>query len=130
MTAFDNVSSIDAKAKIDPKIGPIHGVQPKPKATPITYGKRIFLDSFASNLFSKFKYEILIIPINWREKITIIIPAKILNISEFCKSACPKKDADAPKITNTVENPRQNKTNGKIFVCFLFKISCSDWPEI
>ena len=130
MTAFDNVSSIDAKAKIDPKIGPIHGVQPKPKATPITYGKRIFLDSFASNLFSKFKYEILIIPINWREKITIIIPAKILNISEFCKSACPKKDADAPKITNTVEKPRQNKINGKIFVCFLFKISCRDWPEI
>ena len=40
--ALDNVSSIEAKAKIDPKIGPIHGVQPKPKASPITYGNRIF----------------------------------------------------------------------------------------
>ena len=118
MTAFDNVSSIDAKAKIDPKIGPMHGVQPKPKATPITYGNKIFLDSFASNLFSKFKYGILIIPINCREKITITIPAKILNNSEFCKSACPKKDADAPKITNTVEKPIQNKINGKKFIFF------------
>ena len=54
MTALVKVSSIDAKAKIEPKIGPIHGVQPKPKATPITYGKRIFLDSFASNLFSNY----------------------------------------------------------------------------
>ena len=55
MTALVKVSSIDAKAKIEPKIGPIHGVQPKPKATPITYGKRIFLYPLASNLFSKFK---------------------------------------------------------------------------
>ena len=38
ITALDKVSSIDAKAKIEPKIGPIHGVHPKPKATPITYG--------------------------------------------------------------------------------------------
>ena len=29
---------MEAKAKIEPKIGPMHGVQPKPKATPITYG--------------------------------------------------------------------------------------------
>ena len=33
MTALVKVSSIDAKAKIEPKIGPMHGVQPKPKAT-------------------------------------------------------------------------------------------------
>ena len=130
MTALVKVSSIDAKAKIEPKIGPIHGVQPKPKATPITYGKRIFLDSFASNLFSKFKYGILIIPINWREKIIITIPAEILNTSEFCNRACPKTDADAPKITNTVENPKQNKINGKKLILFWFKISCNDWPEI
>ena len=53
--ALDNVSSIDANAKIDPKIGPIQGVQPNPKAKPITYGNKIFWDFFASNLFSKFK---------------------------------------------------------------------------
>ena len=46
------------------------------------------------------------------------IPAKILNTSEFCKSACPKNDTDAPKITNIVENPKQNKINGKKFIFF------------
>ena len=29
------LSSVDAIARIDPRIGPIHGVQPKPKAIPI-----------------------------------------------------------------------------------------------
>ena len=43
----------------------------------------------------------------------ITIPAEILNTSEFCSNACPKNDADAPKRTNTVENPKQNKINGK-----------------
>ena len=70
------------------------------------------------------------IPNNWNENITIIIPATILKNSEFCKSACPKKDADAPNNTNTVENPKQNKTKGKKFVFFDSKISWSDWPEI
>ena len=36
-----------ARAKIEPKMGPIHGVHPKPKAAPITMGLYIFL------LFSK-----------------------------------------------------------------------------
>ena len=31
--------SNDAKTKIDPKIGPIHGVQPKPNAAPTIVGK-------------------------------------------------------------------------------------------
>ena len=56
----------------------------------------------------------------------ITIPAEILNTSEFCNNACPKKDADAPKRTKTVENPRQNKINGKKFISFLFSISCRD----
>jgi len=33
--AFPKVSSIAANARIDPKIGPIHGVHPNPKAKPI-----------------------------------------------------------------------------------------------
>ena len=70
------------------------------------------------------------IPINWREKIIIIIPAAILKISEFCKSVWPKNDADAPKRTKTVEKPKQNKINGKKFISFLFSISCKDWPDI
>ena len=60
----------------------------------------------------------------------IIIPAVILKISEFCKSVWPKKEAEAPKIINTVEKPKQNKIKGKIFILFDFKISCNDWPEI
>ena len=32
--AFPKVSSIAANARIDPKIGPIHGVHPKPNAIP------------------------------------------------------------------------------------------------
>ena len=51
-------------------------------------------------------------PINWSEKIIIIIPAIILRISEFCKSAWPKKEAEAPKIVNTLEKPKQNRTRG------------------
>ena len=112
------VSSIDAKASIDPSMGPIQGVHPKPKARPIIYGKKIFLDFLASNLFSKFRYGMFIIPINCSEKITIIIPAKILNISEFCKNNFPNKEAEAPKIMKTVEKPKQNKINGKIFIFF------------
>ena len=115
---------------MEPKIGPIHGVHPKPNARPITYGNKIFLDSLASNLFSKFRYEILIIPNNWNENIIIIIPAIILKTSEFCKSAWPKKDAEAPNNTNTVENPKQNRTRGKKFVCFDSNISWSDCPEM
>ena len=33
--ALISVSSMAAKVKIDPKIGPIQGVQPNPKASPI-----------------------------------------------------------------------------------------------
>ena len=127
--ALAKVSSIEASAKIEPNIGPIHGVHPKPKARPIIYGKKTFLDSLASNLFSKFKYGIFIIPINWNENITIITPANTLSISEFCKNSWPNKDADAPKIIKTVEKPQQNKIKGKGFIFFDLITSWSDWPE-
>ena len=38
-TPWLTVFSIAAKVKIDPKIGPIHGVQPNPKAAPTSNGK-------------------------------------------------------------------------------------------
>ena len=65
-----------------------------------------------------------------KRKTIITIPATILNISEFCKSVCPKKDAEAPKIINTVEKPKQNKIKGKKFIFLETKISFNDWPEI
>ena len=60
----------------------------------------------------------------------MITPANILRISEFCRRAWPKKDAEAPKIIKTVEKPRQNKIKGKKFIFFEFDISWIDWPEI
>ena len=54
----------------------------------------------------------------------------ILKTSEFCKNIWPKKDAEAPKIINTVEKPRQNKINGKKFIFLEIKRSWRDWPEI
>ena len=112
-----------------PSIGPIQGVHPNPNARPIMYGKNIFFDPLASNLFSKFRYGMFITPISWSEKITIIIPAKILNISEFCKNNLPNKEAEAPKIIKTVEKPKQNKINGKIFIFFEFITCWSGWPD-
>ncbi len=69
-------------------------------------------------------------PSSCRENTIIIIPAITLNVSEFWRSVWPKIEAEAPKITNTVEKPKQNKINGKKFVFFEFKISCKDWPDI
>ena len=81
----------------------------------------MFCDFFASNLFSKLRYSMLISPINCKEKIIITIPAIILKVSEFCKSVWPKKDADAPKIINTVEKPEQNKIKGNMFIFLILK---------
>ena len=69
-------------------------------------------------------------PINWSEKIIIITPAIILKNSEFCKSAFPKKDAEAPKIINTLEKPKQNRTRGNKFIFLESNMFCKDWPEI
>lgn len=126
MTDLNNVSSTEAKAKMDPKIGPMQGVHPNPKAKPITYGNKTFLDFFTSNLFSKFKKLILIIPINCKDKIIIIIPATILKISEFCKKICPIKETVAPRIIKTVEKPRQNSKRGVKFIFLFSKISFND----
>ena len=40
--ALYKFSSVEAIASIDPRIGPIHGVHPKAKATPIINGKKKF----------------------------------------------------------------------------------------
>ena len=58
------------------------------------------------------------------------MPAIILKTSEFCKSVFPKKDAEAPKITNTLEKPKQNKIKEKTFIFLDSKIFCKDWPEM
>ena len=60
----------------------------------------------------------------------ITIPAEILNTSEFWSNACPKRDADAPKITKTLEKPKQNKIKENKFIFLVSNIFCKDCPEI
>ena len=48
----------------------------------------------------------------------MIIAADNLKISEFCKKAWPKKDAEAPNMTKTVEKPRQNRIKGSKLIFF------------
>ena len=49
---------------MDPSIGPIQGVQPKPNATPINTGKKKLSNFLKSNLLSRFKKPILKTPNN------------------------------------------------------------------
>ena len=53
------------------------------------------------------------------EKKIIIIPAKILNISEFFRKKFPIKEAVEPKTIKTKENPKVKKTV-LITIKFLF----------
>ena len=46
------LSSVEASAKIDPRIGPMHGVQPKAKAIPINIGLKKLVLLFVWSLFS------------------------------------------------------------------------------
>ncbi len=101
------MSSVDANAKIDPKIGPIQGVHPNPNAIPTINENQILLDFFVYIFFSKFKKLILNIPSSCNENIIIIIPATILNCWEFWSNNFPSIDAVAPKIINTNENPKE-----------------------
>ena len=125
-------SSNAAKVIIDPRIGPIQGVQPKPKAAPTTRGKNklllYWLVKTLISLFMKFK---LIIPINWRENIIKIIPATILKIFELTKKNRPMNVAVEPKIIKTKEKPRVKKIVLMIikFLFFSFILS-NDVPEI
>ena len=50
----------------------------------------------------------------------IITPAIVLKIWEFCKRIWPKKEAVAPKIINTKENPNEKTINGNKSIFFFF----------
>ena len=103
-------SSIAARAKIEPRMGPIQGVQPNPKAAPTSNGKAKFLLYWSvkilMSLFIKLK---LIIPIKWREKNIIIRPAMILKIFELTKKNFPINEAVEPNAIKTKEKPKVKK---------------------
>ena len=125
-------SSNVAKVIIDPRIGPIQGVQPNAKAAPTINGKvKLLLYSSVKNLISLFKKLKLIIPIIWSEKKIIIMPAKILKILEFDKKIFPINEAVEPKAIKTKEKPKVKKIVLKIikFPFFSFNLS-KDVPEM
>ena len=103
-------SSIEAKAKIDPRMGPIQGVQPNPKAAPTNNGKvKLLLQWSVKILISLFINFKLIIPSNWNEKNIIIMLAIILKIFELVKKNFPINDAVDPKAIKTKEKPKVKK---------------------
>ena len=61
---------------------------------------------------------ILITPIIWSERITIIKPAATLNSYEFFSKTCPKNVEAAPNTIKTIENPTVNKIIGKRLMLF------------
>ena len=125
-------SSIAARAKIEPRIGPIQGVQPNPKAAPTSNGKaKLWLYWFVKILISLFINLKLIMPINWREKNIIIIPAIILKILELIKKNFPINETVKPKDIKTKEKPKVKKIVLVIIKFFFFSTSLSnDVPEI
>ena len=125
-------SSIAARAKIEPRMGPIQGVQPNPKAAPTSNGKAKLLLYWSvkilMSLFIKLK---LIIPIKWREKNIIIRPAMILKIFELTKKNFPISEAVKPNAIKTKEKPKVKKIVLRtIKFLFLLFILSNDVPEI
>ena len=103
-------SSNAANVKIDPRIGPMQGVQPKPKAAPTRNGNVMLLLYWSvkilMSLFIKLK---LRMPIKCSEKNIIITPATILKIFELTKKNFPIKEAVEPKAIKTKEKPKVKK---------------------
>ena len=121
-----------AKVKIDPRIGPIHGVHPNPKAAPTKNGKyKLLLYLSVKILKSLFKNLRSITLRRSKEKIIIIIPAKILKVFELIKKSFPKYEAVDPRTINTKEKPKVKKiVFKKTRLLFFLANSSSDVPEI
>ena len=122
-TPWLTVFSIAAKVKIDPKIGPIHGVQPNAKAAPIITGKTQSLAKSArfaklSSILNLNKPNLkLMRPIICNEKKITIKPEIHLNSFEPFKNDWPINDAEAPRLIKITENPNENK----IVLCKTFR---------
>ena len=118
------LSSIAANVKIDPSIGPIHGVHPNPKATPTIKGKlKLSLNLLVKNLTSLFINFKFIKPSSCSENKIIIIPAIILKIFELFKKKPPIIEAVEPKIMNTDEKPNAKNIIFRFVKLFLFLTS-------
>ena len=125
-------SSIAANDKIDPRIGPMQGVQLNPKAAPTITGKvKLLLYCVVKILISLFINLELITPIKFREKKIIIIPAIILKVIELVNKKFPISEAVKPKDIKTKEKPNAKKIVLTTIVPLFFSISLSnEVPEI
>ena len=125
-------SSIAARVKIDPRMGPIQGVQPNPKAAPTSNGKaKLLLYWSVKILIALFINLKLINSRRWSEKNIIITPAIILKISELVKKNLPIIDAVEPKAIKTKEKPKVKKIVLITIKLFFFSIILlNDVPEI
>ena len=125
-------SSIAARVKIDPRMGPMQGVQPNPKAVPTSNGKaKLLLYWSVKILISLFIKLKLITPISWSEKNIIIKPAMILKIFELNKKNFPINEAVEPNAIKTKEKPKVKKIVLRtIKFLFLSFILSNDVPEI
>ena len=125
-------SSIAANDKIDPRIGPIQGVQPNPKAAPTSNGKiKLWLYWSVTILISLCKNVKFTNPIRWSEKNIITKPATILKIIELVKKKLPINEAVEPKAMKTKEKPRVKKIVLITTKSLFFSINLSnDVPEI
>ena len=125
-------SSKAANVKIDPRIGPMQGVQPKPKAAPTSNGKAklllYWLVKILMSLFIKLK---LITSKSWRENNIIMDAAMILKIFELIKKNFPISVAVEPNAIKTKEKPKVKKivliTTKFLFLSFILS---NDVPEI
>jgi hypothetical protein len=97
---------------MDPRIGPIQGVQPKPKPTPTINGNNKLFEYLILK-FPKFLFKKLILIISNKKipKKIIIIPDPIDKIFEFCNRKLPIKVAVAPREINTNENPSEKNVD-------------------
>ena len=123
------VISNAAKANIDPRIGPIHGVQPKPKAIPTRTGYNLFDLLSVWNLFSIFKNLKLKRPKSCNENNIMIAPETILSSKELVNTKLPIKVLVAPKAINTIEKPIVKSTVGIMFTRLLSNSSFKVLPE-
>ena len=125
-------SSNAASVIIDPRMGPMQGVQPNPKAIPTSKGNaKLLLYLLVKILISLFINLKLIIPIICSEKNIIIIPPATLKKLELFRKKLPRNDAAEPKLINTREKPKVKKTvltTTKLFF-FLMRFS-KDVPEM
>lgn len=120
------VTEVDAKSKIDPKIGPTHGVQPMAKDPPkikevMDLPRLLCKAAGIFNLFSEDKNGILNNPINDSPKvITNTPPIRVSHILDEAK-AVPNKPDNVPNIMKTTLKPKTKNTPlRKIFLLALF----------